>query len=469
MVAQGTRARSGAVASPLTVYKHCDHDTHPRPATRTDPRQLRASHRVMDTRLTGRAWLGIKRLGERLWVKPVLASGLSVAGVFAAKAADRTELADVVPEITVDSIQSLLSIMASSVLVIATLAVASMVSAYASASNTASPRAVPLVVSDKRTQYALSAFVGTFIYSIVGLIASKNGYFGPAGRFVLFSLTVLVLILVVFTFVTWVDRIARLGRIGATIEQVEKAAEKSLRARRSWPFLGGHALGLPSAEGIPLFAEEIGFLQHIDMRGLQEAAEEANLRIEIRALPGTFVTPDREVAYCATDASPSSAHLREMVKEHFVIGRDRTFEDDPRFGLVVLSQIASRALSPAMNDPGTAIDVVGVVVRLMVEWNAPLDEEQDQAVRYDRITVPPLDEADMFDDAFVTIERDGAGSIEVVLRLLRGLESLAHLGNPTMRRAALRHARRAVRLAERKPHLAVDRKLIAERAAFSAC
>lgn len=414
--------------------------------------------------LSGRAKFLLKRLGEKLWVKPLLASAVSVAGVFAAKEADGTGLADIVPDITVESIQSLLSIMASSVLVIASLAVASMVSAYASASNTASPRAFPLVVADDRTQYALSAFVATFIYSIVGLIASKNEYFGPAGRFVLFALTLVVLAIVVLTFVTWVDRIARLGRIGATIKQVELAASKSLRARRKAPFLGGHPLRTPSTGGLALFAAEIGFLQHIDMRGLQESAREANLHFEISALPGTFLTPDREVARCVSASPGDPARLRELVSEHFVIGRDRTFEDDPRFGLVVLSQIAGRALSPSINDPGTAIDVIGVFVRLFVEWNAP--REGDDSVSYDRISVAPLNADDMFDDAFTAIERDGAGTVEVVLRLLRGLGTLARLGDQSLRAAALRHAKRVVALADRETHLPSDRVLIAERAAL---
>ncbi len=415
-------------------------------------------------RLSGRMQFLLKRFSEKLWVKPLVASILSVAGVFAAKAADGTSLTDIVPEITVESIQTLLSIMASSVLVIASLAVASMVSAYASASNTASPRAFPLVVADDRTQYALSAFVGTFIYSIVGLIASKNEYFGPAGRFVLFAMTLFVLALVVLTFVTWVDRIARLGRMSATIEQVERAACKSMHARRETPFLGGKPLREPSRGGLALYAREVGFLQHVDMRGLQEAAVEKKLRFEIAALPGTFVTPDREIAYCISASPIDTDSMRELIRKRFVIGRDRTYEDDPRFGLIVLSQIAGKALSTAVNDPGTAIDIIGVLVRLFVDWNAPRDADSDDGVAYDRISVPPLDEHDMFDDAFTAIERDGANSIEVVIRLLKGLETLARIGDPSMRAAALRHVRRVVALVDGETHLPADRDIIAERA-----
>ncbi len=418
-------------------------------------------------RLSGRVKLMLSRFGKKLFVKPLLASVLSVVGVFAAKAADGTALAEIVPEITVESIQTLLSIMASSMLVIASLAVASMVSAFASASNIASPRAFPLVVADDRSQYALSAFVATFIYSIVGLIASKNEYFGPAGRFVLFSLTLLVLALVVLTFVTWIDRIARLGRMGVTIEQVEFAAAKSLRTRWERPFLGGRPQRTPTRSGLALYAEEVGFLQRIDMRGLQEAAAEADLRFEIAALPGTFLTPDRAIAYCVNTSPRDAERLRATIKKHFVIGRDRTFEDDPRFGLVVLSQIAGKALSPAVNDPGTAIDVIGVLVRLFVDWNATHAADSEERITCDRISVPSLEEDDMFDDAFTAIERDGLGAIEVVMRLLKGLETLACIGNPSMRAAALRHAARVVSLAERETHLPADRAIIAERAAFT--
>lgn len=408
----------------------------------------------------------LAQVGEKLWVKPLLASMLSVAGVFAAKAADRTMLGDIVPEITAESIQSLLSIMASSVLVIASLAVASMVSAYASASTTASPRAFPLVVADDRTQNALSVFVATFIYSIIGLIASKNEYFGPGGRFVLFALTILVLMLVVLTFVIWVDRIARLGRMSATIKQVEHAAAKALRARRKVPFLGGHPLLTPSTRRLALFSDEVGFLQHIDMSGLQKAAGKANLRLDVMILPGTFVTPDREIVRYDGDSPIDTDKLRATVCEHFVISRDRTFTDDPRYGLIVLSQIAGHALSPAVNDPGTAIDVIGVLIRLLVEWSAPSDADEDTGVIYDHLSVPPLDADDMLDDAFTAIAREGAGTVEVMLRLLRALETLAGLGDPSLRAAALRHAKRALALAEREQYLPADRAIIEQRAAF---
>ena len=127
--------------------------------------------------MKGRIRFLANRIGERLWVKPLLMCVVSIVGVFGAKMVDGTGIGDRVPEITRDLLETLLTIMSSSMLVIATFAVASMVSSYASASSTATPRSFTLVVADDVSQNALSTFIGAFIFSIVALIVLKSGYF----------------------------------------------------------------------------------------------------------------------------------------------------------------------------------------------------------------------------------------------------------------------------------------------------
>jgi uncharacterized membrane protein len=131
----------------------------------------------------------INRLRERLWVRPLAICGLSIAAVFVAQLVDRTILREVVPEIGQASLETLLSIIASSMLVIATFAVGSMISAYTSASSAATPRSFSLVVADDISQNALATFIGAFIFSVVALTAVENDYFDKGGRFVLFLLT----------------------------------------------------------------------------------------------------------------------------------------------------------------------------------------------------------------------------------------------------------------------------------------
>lgn len=409
----------------------------------------------------------LNRIGERLWVKPVAMCLLSIAGAFLAKAADSTGLGEYVAEITPDSIETLLTVISTSMLVIATFAVASMVSAYASANANATPRAFSLVVSDDVSQNALSTFIGAFIFGIVALIALLNSYYGRAGRFALFVLTLVTLAIVILTFLRWVDSIARLGRLGATIAKVEAATAASLERRRRAPTLRGVAAGPRPDGGRAVFAGSIGYVQRVDVAALQTVAAEAKVRIRVEALPGTFSAPGREMAVVTADSGELEDLDLSRISRAFNIGEDRIFDEDPRFGLITLSEISSRALSPAVNDPGTAIAVLNSLVRLFALWSEPLEEGELEAVECDRVEVPELSVRDLFDDAFTGIARDGAGTLEVGVRLQKALYSLASIGDAAIRDAAVHHARLALARAEKALDLPEDLEMVRGLAKFA--
>lgn len=413
----------------------------------------------MSVRIPEQVRFVVNRIRERLWVKPLVICLFSIMGALAARAADGTGLGKVAPEVSTETIETLLSIMASSMLVIATLAVASMVSAYASASTTATPRSFALVVADDVSQNALSTFTGAFIFSIVALTAAKNDYFGTAGRFTLFVLTVAVFALVIVTFVGWVDRIARLGRLGSTVDKVEAAAASALRRRRQAPALDGVPAAHPPQDGLPLFAPAVGYVQRIDVAALQAFATEVHGRVVVAALPGAFVAPDRPIAHLRCERRDLDV---APVLEAFTIGGDRLFDTDPQFGFVVLSEIAGRALSPAINDPGTAIDVIGTLVRLFTLWVRSTADEP-HAPTHDRVEVPELAVRDLFDGAFTALARDGAGMVEVGVRLQEAFRSLASLGDVAVRDAAIHHSRMALAHSERA--LALPEEIAAVREA----
>ncbi len=151
----------------------------------------------------------------------------------------------------------------------------------------------------------------------------------------------------------------------------------------------------------------------------------------------------------------------------FVIGKERTYDDDPRCGLVVLSQIADHALSPGINDPGTAIDVIGILVRLFCLWAGSPENEDGPQVEFDRVEVPALSVGDMFDDAFTASARDGSRLVEVSVRLKKALASLAKIGDAAMRDVAIRHARRALACAEKRLDVPADLEAVRHLAAFA--
>ncbi|PWG65847.1 DUF2254 domain-containing protein [Sediminicurvatus halobius] len=403
---------------------------------------------------------GIK---EHLWVKPLVLCVLSVGGIFVAKLADFAGLSGWLPAINLASVESLLSIMASSMLVIATFAVGSMVAAYASASTGATPRSIPIVIADDVTQNALSAFIGAFIFSIVSLVAVQNGMFEAAGLFAIFVLTLLVFAIVIITFVRWVDRIARLGRVVNTLEQVERAAGNALDRRRHATTLGALPVRARRSGdgGVAVCSPTVGYVQHIDLQTLQSRAVEFGGRVTVRALPGTFVSTHRPLLH----VEGCDTFKAEAFSSAFKITPNRAFEDDPRFGLLALSEIADKALSPGINDPGTAIHVIGAMVRLFTLWQSPLEPDKVVAITHDRVSVPELAIDDLFDDAFTAIARDGAGIVEVSVRLQKAFSALAESGDPEMLAAVRRHSRMALARSERALSLLDDIEAVRRAAA----
>ncbi len=404
----------------------------------------------------------LRRISEMLWVKPLAICIISIAVAFLTKMADQMPILELAPKVKAETIETLLSIISASMLVIAVFAVGSMLSAYQSASNAATPRSFTLVLADDVSQNALSTFIGAFIFSIVAQIALMNGYYGDAGRFALFAITIFVFALVIFGFIRWVDRIAKLGRLSTIIEKVELATEQSLCRRLAQPFMRGvKAKG--RTDGLPVYGADIGYIQRIDIAALQSVAEKENMQIEVASLPGKFATPDMPLMYVRFASTSGHAAVDQINTMHdkltdaFVIGKNRTFDDDPRFGLIVLSEIASRALSPAVNDPGTAIGIIGSLVRLLAPCvSTQLEKKESPDVQYDRVAVPEVCLEDMFDDAFNPIARDGAAMIEVIIRLQKALHTLASLGDENMQKTAMVHARLVLAYAETSLPITAD-------------
>lgn len=417
----------------------------------------------------------INRLRERLWVRPLTYCILSIAGAFIAKLADHVDHGIDFPKVQPDSIEVLLSITASSMLVIATLAVASMVSAYASAAGSATPRSLSLLLADHTTKNALSTFMGAFIYAIVALVALKNNYYQESGHFLLFGITVFVLGLVVITFVRWVDWIARLGRVGNTMEKVEDAALTSLHRRRRSPALGGVPVTEIDTSGTPVYSERPGYVQHVEVNALQACADQHDITVHVAALPGTFACSTQPLAYLERrrkgskedDQKGDEEPVLKSIRNAFRVGNERVYDDDPRFGFIALSEIASRALSPAVNDPGTAIEIIGAFVRLFTAVVEPLEENEEKPPECAHVRVPKLTFIAMTNDAFRPVARDGAAIVEVQIHLQKALASLAALGNESLKSAAERQSRQALKRSRQALTLQDDLDTVTSAAAWS--
>ncbi|HZV83940.1 MAG TPA: DUF2254 domain-containing protein [Brevundimonas sp.] len=362
-------------------------------------------------------WLFLlRRLGRKLWLRASLYALLGVVTAVAATLARGLVPEDFAARFGGGSVAAVLTILASSMLAVATFSLGVMVTAYTSVSDAATPRVAELITGDETTQKSLATFVGAFLYAIVGVTGINAGYYGAEGRAVVFVTTLGVVALVAFRLLAWVNRLSSLARLGHMIERVEGITREAMAQRTDDGRYPGEGI---EAASFAVVSDRTGYVQNVDRKRLQAVAERQDAVIEVVAGPGKLVRRGDPLVRISSE--PEAA---DDVLTAFAIGPTRSFEQDPRFGLVVLGEIAGKALSPGINDQGTAVQVIATGLRLMEEWDrAP---EGDRPL-HDRLRIQPLNEADMLEDLFGTSVRYGAGDFVVATRLQKVLRSLGEL------------------------------------------
>lgn len=416
------RAAMAEYAEPCGGFGHCPTDKPP-------GRRMAGEGVLMLSRWN---WL-FARLTRQLWFRATLVGLIGVAAAVVAVVADRFLPDSWTFEMGADAVDGILTILASSMLAVTTFSLTTLTGALGEATSNASPRATRLLMQDRVTQNVLSSFVGAFLFSIVGLVVLQTQAYGATGRAVLFIATIGVITLVVVSLLRWIDHLIRLGRVDETAGRVEQVARRALTDRRAAPGMGGKirrpGQPLPTTAR-PVMAREIGYVLHVDMQKIEKAAASADRHVDLAILPGSFVHPGAPLGW--VDGGADEA-LAECIHAACAVASSRDFDQDPRFGLLVMAEIGSRALSPGINDPGTAIDMIARITALLALWSE--DAPQDE-VRYPHVHVAQIETADLFEDAFSAIARDGAGVIEVQVRLQKALAALMGMGDAAFRNAA---------------------------------
>ena len=381
------------------------------------------------------AWRwALAQLTRKLWLR---ASVYGVVGVAAALLA--AMFSPFVPDALAKpfgggTVNALLNVLASSLLSVATFSTAAMLTAYTNVSQGATPRAAALITGDSQAQSALASFIGAFLYSVVAFSALGTGYYANGGRAILFAVTLLMLGWVAITLLRWLDQLLSLAQVGHAVDMVERATCEAVRGRF------GAALAPaawtdppPDAQGVE--SGEVGYVRNVDVDALSKIAAREGLQVWVVCSPGAFAHARRDLLKVASDR-PMSASVQAALRKAFDVGDARSFDQDPRFGFTVLGEIASRALSPGINDPGTAVDVIGTAVRCLTLWRReardrpPVDGQPAVRLR-------PIAYADLLDDVFRPIATDGGGALTVAVRLQKAFTSL-HAdaeGEPAMREA----------------------------------
>ncbi|MFY1708040.1 DUF2254 domain-containing protein [Tritonibacter scottomollicae] len=383
--------------------------------------------------MISRSLLLLRRVTRQLWFRVVAISLFSLLALAVAPL-----LAPILPQewenrFGRDAVLPVLNILATGMLAVTTFSLNVMVSAYRTASTMATPRVYRLLLEDTVTQSVLATFTGGFVYSLSAIILFRARLYPPGAAFVVFVMTVLVVALIVIAILRWIDHLSDLGSMDHTLRLIETRTRNSLQARKDTPSLGGCCdTSEPPADARPIAAAESGFVRFVDMPALNARAEEAGVTIHLTRLPGEFVLRGRPLAMAQGGDEDFCTEATGLID----IGDVRSFEQDPAFGLTLLAETAQRALSPGVNDPGTAIEVMGRIERLLWETLPDGTETEGGEVRFPHIHLPPVTAQELLKACFPPIARCAEDAPEVMQWMDKALSELEHHPNTAMTKAA---------------------------------
>lgn len=322
------------------------------------------------------------------------------------------------PEIGQDSVSTILQILASSMLAVTTFSLTTMVSAYSGASTSGTPRSTQLLILDRTSQNALSTFIGAFAYSIVGIIVLSSKVLSPAGVALLFLGTLCVIVAVLVALLRWISFLTTFGRVPDIMDRLESAATKAMRDYATAPRAGAAAWTSPPEDARRVLATSDGYVTDLHVDDLQALAEWKDLDIWVHLRPGMTVSEGEALAHVRGEYDEA---IETQLRESFTVEPHRTFDKDPRLGLIGLSEVASKALSPGINDPGTAIGVLRALERVL---SVAQGTDHHAEVTRPRVRMQIISPEDFVVDALRPTARDGASMVEVSVRLQREIARL---------------------------------------------
>jgi uncharacterized membrane protein len=325
--------------------------------------------------------------------------------------------------------QVVLSVIAASIMTVVSIVFAIVLMTLTLASMQFSPRIIVSFARDRVTQWTLGVFLGTFLYCIAALPAARSlpHPFAPVA-------TVLGAMLLAVACVAWllyfIHHISQAISVNQIVDRIASETEAMIdemmpHPRRPTRMADNDQID-PGTWETPVLSDVSGYIRFIDTRQLVDRAKFYRVKIQVLRRVGQFVPAGIPLMMVYKGERLSSEGISEL-RGTFDIGPSRTLQQDLEFGVLQIVDIALKAISPAVNDPSTAISCVDQLSRILIRFAC---RELPESTLYDppgviRVSIQWTDFDRMVDAAFEQIRLYSQSDMAVSLRLLRALGDIA--------------------------------------------
>jgi len=337
--------------------------------------------------------------------------------------------------------QLILSTIASAMMTVVSIVFAVLLMTLTLASSQFSPRIIITFTEDKVTQNTLGIFLGTFGYCIAALPAARSvpHPFAPV-------LTVTGAMALSFTcscvLVYFINHISE--AISANHIVAKLARQTELMIEKTLPYKRGQTVNKPVLPAMtfiyqtPVLSIVSGYIRYIDSERLFDLAKFHQLHVQVVRRVGHYV-PVGVPLFILSSNNKISENIHHEFRAAFDFGPTRTIQQDIEFGILQIVDIALKALSPAVNDPSTAINCVDQLSAILIHYASrnPQEEILSDADGKAMVSIPYLDFERLVDSAFEQIRMYSRTDVAVSLRMFRALADIAHTVPDTASRKVL--------------------------------
>ncbi len=337
----------------------------------------------------------------------------------------------------IDGERLLLATIAGSMITVAGTIFSIVMVALSFTSTQSGPRLLINFMGDRGTQFVLGVFIATFIYSLLVLRTIRSAD-SENGNLPHLSVTVgiLMAILSFGVLIYFVHHTAEAIQIPNLIARVGSELQQAVIAY--FPNLVSTQSNSPRRDIEQIIADlsyatiedsksqSSGYIRLIETDALVELASIHDLVIWVRHHPGDFVPMGGTLARIWSH-QPITKAVQADLESAFMLDTHRSPEYDIEFLFNELVEVGLRAISPAINDPFTAmscLDWLGAALCQIAERELPLPYYYDQNQQLRLICYSPSFKS-LVDDAFNQLRQYGQSSIAVTIRLLETLQSIA--------------------------------------------
>ncbi len=352
-----------------------------------------------------------------------------------------------------DGARAMLSAIAGSTITVAGTVFSITIVALQLAASNFGPRLLRNFMKDVSNQVVLGTFIGTFIYCLLVLRTVRgdgddyNSFIPQLSVTVALALAIASISLLIY-FIHHASTIIQASHIISEVSaDLDSATDRLFPGKigRGLSESGRQVAEIPAnfdEDAYPVKATKSGYLQVIDDEKLMQITSEQELIVRLEFRPGKFIVQGSELMM-VYPGKRVNQKLSKKLRDVFILGTERTEQQDIEFPIHQLVEVALRAISPAVNDPFTAIRCID---RLSAGLSRLAGRDFPSPYRYDdndklRVIIQPVTFAGLTNAAFNQIRQYSNSDVAVTICLLEAIATIArYTQNPKDREALRRHA-----------------------------